>query len=298
MTSLWRREMTNRVRADDLLQKVIGGQSQTILAELWETVEGVTLVVQELLHAGVLDSPTLSQTYVLVLQDLLHGQTIDSPELTQAHTLAVSDVLHAHGLESKALTQAHLLAIQEMLHSQTLDNGALTQVHSLAVQDLLHSIALDGVVLQSGSVTLVVAGLEHAHGLDTAELIQHLTLAVQGLEHGHGTGAIDLTQAHILSVDGMGHAQTVEIPALERTFVLALQGLLHGNELRRVNFFIAQGQFTTSIEEKIPMIRILAQVTGMRASIEAGKATATITTSRPRMSIDATIPRIRIGRAA
>ncbi len=42
MNSLWRKEQTNRVRADDLLQKIPGGQAQTILTEFWEEKSIVT----------------------------------------------------------------------------------------------------------------------------------------------------------------------------------------------------------------------------------------------------------------
>lgn len=36
MTSIWRQEATFRLRGDDFLAKILGGESQTITAEFWE----------------------------------------------------------------------------------------------------------------------------------------------------------------------------------------------------------------------------------------------------------------------
>ena len=42
MISLLRRQSTSRLRPDDLLQKTLGGASQTVVAEFWEMEDIVT----------------------------------------------------------------------------------------------------------------------------------------------------------------------------------------------------------------------------------------------------------------
>lgn len=85
MNSVFRNEHTNRVRADDLLQKVPGGESQTIAAEFWEApAGGVPCTVNaELLSAGgVLYAPTVTGATLVELTQLVAVGTLSDPAVT------------------------------------------------------------------------------------------------------------------------------------------------------------------------------------------------------------------------
>jgi hypothetical protein len=120
----------------------------------------ISAIADDLYHAQVLDSVSLTQRHNITVSDMYHAHVVDGASLSPRVTVSVDDLTHAHTLDGVGYTQAHVIVIDDLTHEQSQGTVELTQSHLLAIQDLVHAHGLDSVnfTIADGIVTMTFTG--------------------------------------------------------------------------------------------------------------------------------------------
>lgn len=86
----------------------------------------------------------------------------------------------------------------------------------------------------AAGVTLVIADIAHAHGLDAVSFTQAHNLAQADIAHGHTLDAVSLTQAHNLVQADIVHAHTLDNAVLNVDVTLSVADVAHAHTLETI----------------------------------------------------------------
>ena len=187
---------------------------------------GLTLTVNDALHAHYSDVLGLAQKNTILVAGTLHGHAVDSLTLSQKNTLAVAESNHAVSSDAITLSQSSVLIVSDSTHSHAADAVAITQKNTLVTAGSLHGHAADNIALSSGAL-LAVQSVLHAHTTDSLALAQRNTLSVQEALHSIGSDNLTLSNSVNLTVFDSTHSHTAVAVTLTQANILAVQDAIH-----------------------------------------------------------------------